>query len=97
MATVIIWVVAYLATGFRWVWRDQRRRAADRKGYVGSRSARWTTRLLWLPLSVVLIFQYSRDGDPKHQDLRELLFEDVLGAYAIFLILGFLTMWLASR
>lgn len=97
MSVVFAWLIAYFAAGFRWVWRDQLRRGSDRKPYVRSRSARWATRLLWLPMSIAFAVQYARQRDPQKRDLREHLFQDALPAYAIFLSIGLLTTWALRR
>lgn len=70
MALGMAWLVAHLAAGFRWVWRDQQRRGADRKAYVTSRSARWATRLLWLPMSIRSIHENTSE-DRSNEYVRE--------------------------
>lgn len=91
----VIWIVAYLIGGFRWVWFDQRRRGADRKAYVKSARHRWTTRILWLPLSVLFVADGMRRRDI--QSVRETFFENVAPSLIIFVAIGLLTTYLATR
>lgn len=94
MATALIWIAAYLVSGFIYVARNLRQPLKNQPGYLATRRGRWTASVLWVFLTLSLILMMTTHGFGRAG--TKYILGEALPSWGVFIALGIVGTWYVS-